>query len=245
MFPTISIGPAVIPTAPLTIILGLWVSLSLVERATRALKGNVALTYGLASTGLVAGILAARLTFVALHWSAYQDNLWGVIWPINSGFNLGGGLIVGVLAAFFYGRARQLPPGPLLDALIPGIVAALIFVSLADFLAGPGYGDTTTMPWGVSQFGVRRHPVQLYEIIVGLTALAVWWGSLPPRRFPGYLFLLTTSVYSLGRLLVDAFRANAWLTRDGFHMLQIVALFVTLLCLALIAHYSRRPAPGN
>ena len=245
MLPTVSIGPAVIPTASLSVILGLWVSLSLVERGARALKLNVALIYGVASTGLIAGILAARLTFVALHWSAYQENLLGIIWPINSGFTPWGGLLIGAAAALFYARLRQAPPAATLDALIPGIIAGLIFISLADFLGGPGYGTTTNLPWGISQYGVRRHPVQLYEIVVGLTALAVWWGSIPPRHPAGSLFLLTTSIYSAGRLFVDAFRANAWLTSSGFHVLQIAALILTLVCLILLARGNPRQTANS
>ena len=69
--------------------------------------------------------------------------------------------------------ARQLPPAGTLDALAPGLVVGLMVVSLADFLAGPGYGSETTLFWAIDLFGVRRHPVQLYESLTMLLFLGV------------------------------------------------------------------------
>ncbi len=245
MFPTLTLGPLVIPTAPLTVLIGLWVALAAVERAARVLELDVNQTYGLATTGIIAGFVGARLAFVGLHWPAYQDNLLGILWPINSGYHLLGGLVAGGLALVYVGRWRRLPAARTLDALTPGVVTGLIFVSLADFLGGPGYGDPTTLPWGISLFGIRRHPVQVYEIAVGLVALAVWAGSLPPRGRDGRLLLSTTATYALGRLLVDAYRANAPLTAEGYHTVQIASLAVALIALILIARQAAAATSGD
>ncbi|MEW5989705.1 MAG: prolipoprotein diacylglyceryl transferase family protein [Chloroflexota bacterium] len=231
MLPTISLGRLVLPTAGLVYLLGLWLTLSLVERSAKRLGQDGLAVYGLASTALLAGFITARLTFVALHWSAYQENLLGIVWPITSGYDLLGGLVGGGVAAVLFGRARRLPLLATLDTLAPGLIAALMIVSLADLLAGPGYGVQTLMPWGISQYGIRRHPVQLYEVIVGFVALASWLRAGRRPGFPGRLFLVSAAVYSGGRLLVDAFRDNAWVTAGGWHGVQIVSLAVLLGCL--------------
>lgn len=234
MLPTISLGPLVLPTAGLVYLAGIWLALSLVERAGARLRLDVAATYGVAAAGLLGGVVGARLLFVVLHWSAYEQNLLGILWPPTSGFDLFGGLVIGAAAAFFYGRYRNLPPAATLDALLPGLMGALISVSLADFLAGPGYGTETTVFWGINQFGIRRHPVQLYEIFFALSALATWWMVTRRQVENGRPFLMATAVYSAGRLFVDAFRANAWITTGGWHSLQIVALGVLLVALFLL-----------
>jgi len=236
MFPTISIGGAVLPTGPLVLILGVWLALAAVERAAKWLSLDVNNSYNLASTGIIAGIIAARLAFVAAHWSAYQSNLLGIIWPINTGYTPWAGLFIGLAAAFFYGRAKQLPPAATLDALLPAAIIGLIFLALADFLGGPGYGEVTSMPWGISQYGIRRHPVQLYQLLFGLAALLIWWRLRPQRRHDGQLALVGTGVYSAGILLADAFRANPWLTTGGYHVSQIIALLLLLLCLGLLTY---------
>lgn len=244
MYPTINLGPLVFPTAGIAYLLGIWFSLTLIERAAKRLNLNVEAIYGLAVTGLIVGFVAARLLFVLEYWAAFQENLLGIIWPLTSGYNLAGGLFFGAAGAFFYGRYKQLPLWPTLDALTPGLLGALITISLADFLAGPGYGKLTNMPWGVSVFGIRRHPVQLYEIAIGLLALVFWWQITKPRArnaqhsFPGQACLLTAVLYSTGRLFIETFRDNAWLTAGGYHIVQIIALLMLLGSLVLLARFS-------
>lgn len=241
MFPTINLGPLVLPTGPLIYILGAWLALAAVERAARRLGQHPETMYALAMTGLLAWIIAARLIFVATYWSAYTNNWLGIFWPLNTGFNAWGGLPVGVAAAFFYGRWRRLHLGAALDSLAPGLLIALMAVSLADFLAGPGFGTLTNLPWGINQFGLRRHPVQLYEIIVALLALAAWYGSVRSgeqwKAFRGRHFALATAIYGGGRLFVDVFRANPWLTPNGFHVVQVICLAAVLISLLFLAHY--------
>ncbi len=247
MFPTLSIGPFVFPTAGLLIILGAWLGLSLVERTAVRVGQNKDLMYGVAATAVFLGFVGARLTFVLQYWSAFSQNLLSIVWPLTTGYTVWGGLLLGGTAAFFYARAKRLRPWPALDALLPGLVFALIVVSLADFAAGPGYGTLTAVPWGVAQFGVRRHPVQLYELLVGGMALLVWWrASRPPVYEVGRPFLLGTAVYSAGRLFVDAFKENAWLVGDGYHALQIGSLFILLIVLFQLGRtVNSQPAPRS
>jgi phosphatidylglycerol:prolipoprotein diacylglycerol transferase len=228
MIPAISLGPLVLPTAGLVYILGAWLCLSLVERAARQLDLNAEKVYGVAATALFGGLIGARLTFVAIYWRAFQDNLLGIVWPLNTGYNLFGGLVIGLAAAFFYGRYHRLHPAETLDALLPGLISGLTVASLADFLAGPGFGTLSRVPWAITQYSMRRHPVQIYEILVGALALLVWWRLRDQRLFAGQLFLMSASIYSGGRLLVDAFRDNAWVTAGGYHVVQIISLVVMI-----------------
>jgi phosphatidylglycerol:prolipoprotein diacylglycerol transferase len=234
MFPTINLGPFVFPTAGIVYLVSAYIALTLIERAAKRLALNVEATYGVAVVGLMAGIVAARLAFVAEYWASFSQNLLSIIWPLTSGYNLLAGLFFGAAAAFFYGRYKQLPLWPTLDALTPGLLTAFLAISLADFLAGPGYGTLTRMPWGISVFGIRRHPVQIYEIVLGLAALGLWWQVVKRQGSAGRPFLLSMALYSAGRLFLDAYRDNAWLTADGYHILQMVALAVLVGCLVLL-----------
>lgn len=242
MLPTVSIGPLVLPTAGLVYILGIWLALTAVEQAATRLNEHVAATYTLATVALASAFVAARLAFVIQHWGAYRQNLLGIVWPLTSGYNLGVGFLVGIAAAFFYGRARRLSAGETLDALTPGLLVGLMAISTADFLAGPGYGAQADLPWSVTLFGIRRHPVQLYELLAGLLALAVWVTLLSRRRFAGQLFLSSGALYSAGRLFVEAFRANPWLTPGGYRVVQIISLAGLLACLLLLL-YRSEPRP--
>ncbi|NJN54118.1 MAG: hypothetical protein HC804_04790, partial [Anaerolineae bacterium] len=186
--------------------------------------------------GRISGV--ARLTFVALHWPAYQQNLLGILWPLTSGYEPLGGLVVGALAAFFYGRARQLPFTATLDALTPGLILGFMVLSLADFLGGPGYGALTAVPWSISQYGTRRHPVQLYELLAGAFTLLVYWRLLDGRRYAGQMFLTAVTLYSATRLVLDAFRDNTWILSNGLHGWQLITFATMLLGLILLARHA-------
>ena len=236
MYPALQLGGLVLPTAPLAFIIGAWAALTAVEQTARKLMPEQAESiYRLASMGLFSGLIGARIAFVLAHWSAYQDNILGIIWPINTGFNVGAGVIIGIVVAFFYGRSHQLNPATTLDALTPSLLICLITVSLADFLGGPGYGTLSNLPWAISLFGLRRHPVQIYEILIGLSALGLWWHSNQQRLFTGQLFLTAFALYSAGRLFVDAFRDNTPLTTEGYHIIQMISLTILLVALFLLA----------
>ncbi len=234
MYPTISLGPLVLPTAGLVYIIGAWIVLSVIERSAKAVGINAEATYGLAAISLVAGLIGSRLVFVISHWSAYQNNIIGIFWPITSGYVVWAGFIIAIATAVLFGRVKQLPLGPTLDALTPGLLITLIVVSLADFFAGPGYGIQTSVPWRINVFGVGRHAVQFYEIIVAATSLVVWWTSYRHHRYDGRLFLMATAVYAGGRLFIDAFRANTPLTPSGYHTIQIISLIILLICVFLL-----------
>ncbi len=208
MFPAVNLGPLVIPTAAFVLILGAWLCLWVAERSAIYLGRDPQLISNLVSIMLVVGVVGARLTFVLIYWPAYRNNLLGIIWPLNSGFNLAGGLFFGLAAGFFYARYRQMAPWPTLDVLAPVAVVGLMVVSLADFLGGPGYGEITGVAWGITQFGLTRHPVQLYELLAEALALVVWWALSRRSYADGQLFLVTTALLALGRLLTDAFREN-------------------------------------
>lgn len=240
MYPTISIGSLVLPSAGLVYIIGIWLALSVVERAAKKLGLEADATYAMAATSVAAGFIGARILFVVLHWPAYQNNLVGIVWPITSGFNLWGGLFIALAAAILYGRAKQLPLRASLDALAPGLLVGFMVISLADFLSGPGYGTETGFLLGINVFGIKRHAVQIYEILVALGALIVWWQYSDRRQYDGQLFLMTTAIYAAGRLLVDAYRANSPLTSNGYHIVQILSLVVLLACVYLLGRLATR-----
>ncbi len=245
MFPTLNVGGVVFPTTGLVILLGTWLGLALVERTASRVGQNQQLLYGVAVTAVFAGFVGARLTFVAQFWSAFQENLLNIIWPLNTGYNVWGGVVVGLVAAFFYARVKRLHFWPALDALTPGLVFALMVASLADFMGGPGYGALTAVPWGMTQFGVRRHPVQLYELVVGGLALLAWWRASRRERYEvARPFWVATAVYSVGRLFVDAFRDNVPVVGDGYHLVQIVSLALLLVALFQIGQLVK-PLPES
>ncbi len=237
MYPSINLGGFALPTAGLLYIFGAYFALSVIEKTAVRVKHDAEEIYALGTVTLVAGVVGARLVFVSEYWAAFSTNLLSIIWPLNTGYNTWAGLFIALVAGFFYARGKQMPAAKTLDAIGPGLVFGLMIISLKDFLAGPGYGVVSTVPWAISQFGISRHPVQIYELIAGLIALGIWWQMTRHSAQDGLPFLVTTAVYSASRLYLDAFRDNAWLTTNGLHMWQIVSFIFLIVSIFFLRNY--------
>ena len=119
--------------------------------------------------------------------------------------------------------------------------------------SGAGDGAVTALPWGMGQFGVRRHAVHLYEVLVGVAALVAWWAvsdltglGRPVRSYrAGRPFLVAAAVYAAGRLFVDAFKETTPLVGGGFHLVQLVSLVVLVVALFVLARISTMKAKGK
>ncbi|MEM7331164.1 MAG: prolipoprotein diacylglyceryl transferase family protein [Chloroflexota bacterium] len=243
MYPAINIAGFALPTAGLLYIFGAYFTLSVIEKTAVWVNHDSEEIYALGTVTLVAGVVGARLVFVSEYWAAFSTNMVSIVWPLNTGYNSWAGLLIGLVAGFFYARGKQMPPAKTLDAIVPGLVFGLMIISLKDFLAGPGYGVISTVPWAISQFGISRHPVQIYELIAGVVSLGIWWRMSRSERRDGLLFLITTGVYSASRLYLDALRDNAWLTTNGLHVWQIISFIILVLCVFYLRYYLPAPTP--
>lgn len=101
------------------------------------------------------------------------------------------------------------------------------------FLAGiedDTFGIPTSLPWGVNLGdGVRRHPVQLYEIAAMLILALLLNRVRPPRFAEGDRFRVFVLAYFSWRLLVD-------FLKPGVPFAGLTALQWT--CVAAIAWYT-------
>ena len=134
----------------------------------------------------------------------------------------------------------RLPVGATLDALAPGAALALALERLGAFLDGRGFGEPTTLPWGVYLGDRVRHPVQLYETAALLVILGVLWWGVKRSPFQGYHFTLFVALYAGARLFLEAFRADASLMANGVRTVQVIALGVML---GAIGYLYRRRFP--
>jgi len=106
----------------------------------------------------------------------------------------------------------------------------------------------TGLPWGIEYLGAVRHPIPLYESLLGI-ALFLLVRELLHRRPPaGQTALLTALAYLSGRAALDLLRAPDGQGADprllgGFTLTQAVALvLVPALLAALLARSPVRKA---
>ncbi|MEE8390437.1 MAG: prolipoprotein diacylglyceryl transferase family protein [Anaerolineae bacterium] len=232
MAPTVRFFGLTAQSYALTLLLAVWVGLWLSAREARRLGVDENLVYNLGFYSLLAALLGARLAYVLGHWTAYQDAPLSALSLTPTALAWPEGALIGGVVAIVYWSRRRLPVGTTMDAIAPGLALALALERLGAFLDGRGFGEPTTLPWGVYLWDEVRHPVQLYEAAVLLIVLGVLWrrrerrpfDKLRAGSFDGYSFALFAILYAGSRLFLEAFRAETSLMANGIRTVQVVAL---------------------
>lgn len=240
MFPVLQIGSIALPTAPLALLFGVWTGVWLAEREAVRLGLNGDAVASLVLIGLVAGVIGARVGYVAQHLGSYLTDPLGVLSPSPATLALAPGLLLGSIAIRIAGQRRQLPLWRTLDALAPGLAILGVAVGVAHLASGDAFGAPAQLPWSIVLWGEARHPSQIYEIVGALAVLAIWRWSRARRPFDGWSFLLVVALSAAMRVFLEAFRGDSWIFAGGLRGAQLVGLAVLALCLAALPRLTRR-----
>lgn len=241
MLPTLTIGPLTLPVAPLLTIASFWVGLWAAARAGKRLGIDENVIFNAGFYGAVAGLIGARVWYVIEYWSFYRDRP-GDIFALN--FNTLApleGILTGLVMATIYLQRKRAPGASLLDALAPGLAAFAAGLSLANLAAGAAYGEPADLPWAIELWDARRHPTQIYDLVLSLGIWLVAWrmvgaGGPPGRAFAAFLALLSAS-----RLLSEGFRGDSAVLDGGWRLMQLLWLAVLLASLVALAWLDTRP----
>ena len=150
-----------------------------------------------AIAGLIAGLIGAKLLYVAEHLG--EDPFFSLLLS-RGGLSWFGGLFGGIAGALAFFRARRWPILPLLSAATPALAVGHLLGRIGCFLVGDDYGRPTSLAWGVAfpqgspPTDVPVHPTQLYEAaLLGILAwLLIRWrraGVSDPQVLGRYLLL--------------------------------------------------------
>src|SRR5262245_17398060 len=230
---------------------GLWVASRQAKRAS--LDANR--VTDMAVWVLIAGLVGAKVMLVFVDWARYTASpreLWSLF---QSGGVFYGGLLGGMLMAWWYARRHALPAWPTADVLAPGVVLGQAIGRLGCFFAGCCYGKPASAPWAVtftSSYANRHvgtpvdialHPSQLYESFACFLIFFLLLWIAPRKRFAGQVVLVYAVLYSVARFGLEFFRGDpdrggAW----GLSTSQIVAVVIVLAAGYLFTRLRRRPA---
>jgi prolipoprotein diacylglyceryltransferase len=239
MLPILQLGPLAIPVPGLVLLLGVWVALTLAEKEANRLRLNADALNSAVFVGLVAGLLGARLAYVARHWSAYAADPWGVVSLNTAALAPVDGALLGVMAATVYGVRQQLPLRATLDALAPGLAAMGVAMAVAHVASGDAFGIAARLPWSIHLWGEYRHPSQFYELFAALGILGSAWRNRVRAPFAGFSFLLVVALSAGARLFLEAFRGDSLVIAGGWRVAQVWALIVLAACLGVMRAWAR------
>ena len=171
MVEAIEIGPLMIWTHLIFLLVGVWLS---TEFGFRLAEGSHLSLHHFQQYGrwyAGAFILGGRGIAVLADYRVYLRNLlrFFIIWDGNFSF-LGGAIGVGIVL-FVVTREHRSTFLQWLDVLVPSAALGIGFDWLGKLSAGQAYGKPTDMPWGVVydsmsvRYTVPVHPVQLYYVL--------------------------------------------------------------------------------
>ena len=235
MIPTLSIGPAAIPTYPFLLLIAFWAGLWLAAREAQKLGLDGDHVYNAGLYGLIAGIIGARLWFVLSHWENYASDITQALSLSRSALSFPEGLIVAGLVVLVYLQRNKVPLGTFFDAVAPGLALSIVIANIGAFLGGENLGATSSVPWAVEIAQATRHPVQLYNALAAFIILA---GLLLVKYipWPGFRFWLFVILYSFSRLILEIFVVRPQIIGDGFLSVQVYSLLAIVVALAAMAY---------
>ncbi len=191
---------------------------------------------------LLGGLVGARLVYVLLHFSEYAISPLSIINLREGGLAWHGALLGGLVAFLFFTRKRKLDFGELVDLCAPGIMLGLAVGRIGCFMNGCCLGDPTTLPWGVvfPEAGpIKRHPTQLYELILDLLVVLFLIHHEKKKKFNGEIALLMLTSYSLVRFFVEFFRFSPPRIA-GLSLAQYLSLLMALVTVLFVVRLRAR-----
>jgi len=191
------------------------------------------------------GVLGARVVHVVGWWDFYLLRP-ADIWQLSMGeLSLWGGLVSGGLAVALALRHDPVVRRALFNAAAPGVALGIAIGQVGAFVDGAGQGLPTDLAWATTysspssstpDFGVPRHPAQMYDALVCIGLLVVLLRL--PMAVRARVFILG---YATARMLAGAVRLEpAFLF--GLQIEQILALVVAVG--VIVRSATRRVARG-
>ncbi len=223
--------------------------------------------------GTVGGIVGARLYYVIFEWSYYKNHLGEIVQIWNGGLAIYGGIIGGLIMAYFVCKKHEMSMGQLLDFIGMSLLIGQGIGRWGNFANQEAFGTNTTAPWGmlsdkttayltehfseITAKGITIdpsqpvHPTFLYESLWCLLGFAIlYFLSRKYYKFNGQLFLCYAIWYGLGRTIIEGFRTDSlYLAATNIRVSQALSLGLVICCtLLLIAKFvelKKNPAGEN
>jgi prolipoprotein diacylglyceryl transferase len=251
----IEIGPLDIHFYGLMIGLGVVAAIIVTTRRYGRMGGDTTVAEKFLVWAVVAGVIGARIAYVAPRFGQITDRgFWRLFAIWEGGLALYGGLTAGVIVGVWLIRRSQGDVAAMLDAAAVGIPLAQAIGRWGNYFNQELFGTPSELPWAVeiaerfrpaeySEFATF-HPVFLYESLWNLAVVipVVLWVE---RRFDlrrGNLFLVYVILYGVARFALEFIRTDAATIVLGMRANQLFASLLVVTSVAILFVRQRRSA---
>ncbi len=182
-----------------------------------------------------AGIIGARLYYVALEWEQFSGDPLRILRVWEGGLAIHGAVIAAAVTAVIFCRVRRISVGAMLDVGAIGLLIGQAVGRWGNFVNGEVYGRETDLPWRMLVDGKEVHPLFLYESLWNIAGLVLLRLLMKKRKYNGQLFTLYIAWYGLGRGLLEGMRSAEYnLMLGDILFSQLVALASCVVALLLL-----------
>jgi len=188
-------------------------------------------------------IVGARLYYVIFNWDYYGKNLADIIRFRQGGLAIHGAIIVGVVVAYLFCKAKGLGFWQLADICAPSLILGQAIGRWGNYVNQEAYGGPTNLPWAIEVNGVKVHPTFLYESLWNFAVFFYLLYITKKKKFDGQIFLYYLILYSLARFFIEGLRTDS-LMIGPFRIAQLISL-VTIAAAAAAMHYMSKRKSGN
>jgi phosphatidylglycerol:prolipoprotein diacylglycerol transferase len=238
MFPSISVGPYLLQTPGLMLLIGVWVGTFFAEKEADKLSIPKDAISNLIFYSLIAGLAGARLAFAFRAPGVYMSAPLSLLALDATTLAPMEGLFIGIVVAVIIVQKKDLPVRATLDALAPGLAVFMIAWAASNILSGDAFGSQSDLPWAIQLWGESRHPVQFYDLLLALITLGLILRGGFKRLGPGINFLGLISLTALARLITEAFRGDSIIWFGSFRSAQLISLLLLIGTLWFIRDWS-------
>ena len=207
------------------------------------LPGDTALDMAL--WAIPAGIIGARLYYVAFTWDQYAPDPLSILKIWNGGLAIYGGIIGGFLGVLFLSRIKKLPLLKLLDMAAPAVILGQAIGRWGNFFNGEAYGRLITdpawcfFPYGVQVDGRWYQATFFYESMWDFLGFLLLHLARKKMRADGDLLFLYFVFYGVGRAFIEGLRSDS-LWWGPVRVSQALSLALAAAGLAVLAVRERK-----
>lgn len=206
---------------------------------------------------IVVCVICARLYYVIFSWDYYSQHLSEIFAIRNGGLAIYGGIIGGVLTAYFYTKAKKLNFWLFADTAAPSLLLGQIIGRWGNFFNREAFGGYTDgifamryMKDQVSHISqsvldkvvningveyIQVQPTFLYESFWNLCVFIILMVLKRKKKFDGEIFGFYIIGYALGRVWIEGLRTDQLIIGStGIPVSQLLSAFLIVAGIVII-----------
>ena len=240
-----------LPWYSVLIVTGVCLALLIASREEKRLGLPKDTVVDLALWVIPAGIVGARLYYVAFAWETFRTNPVSILYVWQGGLAIYGAVIGGALSALLFSRVKKMNVLTLTDIIVPGLLLAQAVGRWGNFFNMEAYGLPVTNPaWQFFPAAVRipapggekwHMATFFYESMWNLAGFIVLMLTRRRMTRPGDATLWYALLYGSGRMIIEGLRTDSLMATDTLRISQLLS---AVLCLAAVAVFALRALKG-